>query len=74
MRDLSKFRASARLVRALRQSPLTAAQLAAPVALTATRISEIVHRKPFGAARLLKVLALAASVGVPTEHATVRVR
>jgi hypothetical protein len=74
VRDLSKFRASVRLVRALQRSPLTATQLAAPVDLTATRIAEIVHYKSFGPVRRVKVLALAALVGVPGDRATVRVR
>jgi hypothetical protein len=74
VRDLSKFRASVRLVRALRRSPLSGTVLAAGVGLTPALISNFVHFQTFGPARRIKVLALAESVGVPADRATVRVK
>jgi hypothetical protein len=74
MRDLTKYEMTERLIKTIRRSPSSLTALGFAVGLTQADLSNFIHgRRPFGAKRRERVLALAANLGVPADRATRRV-
>ena len=74
MRDLTSYRLSPRLVRAIKKSPNNQTALGFPFRLAQTQVPALVHGAPFGASVRERVVALGESLGVPANACTVRVR
>lgn len=68
-----RYRLSARLIRAIRRSPLSLNTLGFDCGLQSSHLSLLLSGHPFGDVRKARVERLAAKVGIAPEHATVKV-
>ena len=71
MRSHSKFTLHPDLVEAIRRSPHTQTELAYPHGLTQSRLSQLLHGKPFGDKTRDPVVRLGASLGLDERVCTI---